>query len=199
MTTIAAILKHKGYQVTTIDPTAKIEHVVAVLAEHRIGAALVMDRAEQLLGIVSERDIVRSLAANGARTLEMTAGQLMTRALQVAHPETTVAEAMTRMTVGRFRHMPVMDHDVLVGADQHRRRGEGTHHGAGERGRQPEGLRLRVGLTAMLLTACCSRAAGRGSRRAGWWLRRQWRRRRRRSDRPRPRRVGRRQVRPLHR
>ena len=115
MTTIAAILKHKGYQVTTIDPTAKIEHVVAVLAKHRIGAALVMDRANQLLGIVSERDIVRSLAANGARTLEMTAGQLMTRALQVARPETTVAEAMTRMTVGRFRHMPVMDHDVLVG------------------------------------------------------------------------------------
>ena len=115
MTTIAAILKHKGYQVTTIDPTAKIEHVVAVLAEHRIGAVLVMDRAEQLLGIVSERDIVRSLAANGARTLEMTAGQLMTRALQVAHPETTVAEAMTRMTVGRFRHMPVMDRDMLVG------------------------------------------------------------------------------------
>ena len=115
MTTVAAILKHKGYQVITIDPTAKIEHVVAVLAEHRIGAALVMDRAEQLLGIVSERDIVRSLAANGARTLEMTAGQLMTRALQVARPETTVAEAMTRMTVGRFRHMPVMDRDVLVG------------------------------------------------------------------------------------
>jgi CBS domain-containing protein len=115
MTTIAAILKHKGYQVTTIDPTAKIEHVVAVLSEHRIGAVLVMDRADQLLGIVSERDIVRSLAANGARTLEMTAGHLMTRALQVARPETTVAEAMTRMTVGRFRHMPVMDHDVLVG------------------------------------------------------------------------------------
>jgi CBS domain-containing protein len=115
MTTIAAILKHKGYQVTTIDPTAKIEHVVAVLAEHRIGAVLVMDRAEQLLGIVSERDIVRSLAANGTRTLEMTAGKLMTRALQVARPETTVAEAMTRMTVGRFRHMPVMDRDVLVG------------------------------------------------------------------------------------
>ena len=89
--------------------------VVDVLAEHRIGAVLVIDRAEQLLGIVSERDIVRCLAANGARTLEMTAGQLMTRALQVAHPETTVAEAMAMMTVGRFRHMPVMERDTLVG------------------------------------------------------------------------------------
>ena len=45
----------------------------------------------------------------------MTAGQLMTRALQVAHPETTVAEAMAMMTVGRFRHMPVMERDMLVG------------------------------------------------------------------------------------
>jgi CBS domain-containing protein len=76
---------------------------------------LVLDNTGQMLGIVSERDIVRSLSANGARTLEMTAGQLMTRALQVAHPETTVAEAMGKMTIGRFRHMPVMDRDALVG------------------------------------------------------------------------------------
>ena len=115
MTTVAAILKHKGYQVTTVDPTLSVSGVVGVLAEHRIGAVLVVDRAEQLLGIVSERDIVRSLATNGARTLQMTAGQLMTRALQVAHPETTVAEAMAQMTVGRFRHMPVMERDTLVG------------------------------------------------------------------------------------
>jgi CBS domain-containing protein len=115
MTTVAAILKHKGYQVTTIEPTVTIAHVVDVLAERRIGAVLVVDRAEQLLGIVSERDIVRCLAANGARTLEMTAGQLMTRALQVARPETTVAEAMAKMTLGRFRHMPVLEGDRLVG------------------------------------------------------------------------------------
>jgi CBS domain-containing protein len=115
MTTVSAILKHKGYQVTTIDPTATIARVVDVLAEHRIGAVLVVDRAEQLLGIVSERDIVRCLAANGAGTLAMTAGQLMTRTLQVAHSDTTVAEAMSMMTHGRFRHMPVIDRDVLVG------------------------------------------------------------------------------------
>jgi CBS domain-containing protein len=115
MTTVAAILKHKGYQVTTTDPTVTIATLVNVLAEQRIGAVLVVDRAEQLLGIVSERDIVRCLAANGARTLEMTAGQLMTRALRVAHPGTTVAEAMSMMTLGRFRHLPVMDKEVLVG------------------------------------------------------------------------------------
>lgn len=115
MSTVAAILKHKGYQVTTVDPTARISEVAEVLSQQRIGAALVVDSDEQILGIVSERDIVRSLAANGARTLEMTAGQLMTRAVQVAHPDTTVAEAMHIMTAGRFRHLPVMDHDTLVG------------------------------------------------------------------------------------
>jgi CBS domain-containing protein len=112
---VAAILKHKGYQVTSVTPTTAIAEVTGVLAEHHIGAVLVVDRAEQLLGIVSERDIVRSLAANGARTLEMTAGQLMTRALQVATPETTVGEAMQLMTEGRFRHLPVIDQGKVVG------------------------------------------------------------------------------------
>ena len=113
--TVAAILKHKGHQVTTVVPTATIAEVAEVLATHRIGAALVMDRADQLLGIISERDIVRSLAANGAHTLEMTAGQLMTRALQIASPDTTVEEAMHMMTEGRFRHLPVIDHGRVAG------------------------------------------------------------------------------------
>jgi CBS domain-containing protein len=115
MSTVAAILKHKGYHVSTVDPTTLVSDVAALLSERRIGAALVMDEADQLLGIVSERDIVRALAANGARTLEMTAGQLMTRAVQVARPETSVMEAMQMMTAGRFRHLPVVDHETLVG------------------------------------------------------------------------------------
>ena len=69
MSTVAAILKHKGYQVSTVSPTARVADVVEVLAERRIGAVLVMDNDEQMLGIVSERDVVRALAANGARTL----------------------------------------------------------------------------------------------------------------------------------
>lgn len=115
MATVATILKHKGYQVSTVDPKALVSDIAQLLSDRRIGAVLVMDLADQMLGIVSERDIVRCLAANGARTLEMTAGQLMTRAVQVAHPDTTVAEAMRIMTAGRFRHLPVVDHDTLVG------------------------------------------------------------------------------------
>ena len=113
--TAAAILKHKGHQVVSIDPTATMAEVSRILADRHIGAVLVMDTSEQLLGIVSERDIVRSLASNGARTLEMTAGQLMTRALQVVTAETTEVEAMTMMTASRVRHLPVMEGDTVLG------------------------------------------------------------------------------------
>jgi len=113
--TIAAILKHKGHSVITIDPTATVPDIAARLSEHRIGAVLVVDRAEQVLGIVSERDIVRSVATNGARTLEMTAGQLMTRTVHTAHPDMTVEEAMRKMTIGRMRHLPVLQNGAIVG------------------------------------------------------------------------------------
>ena len=115
MKTVAAILKHKGHQVTKVDPALPVAGVVDVLVEHRIGAVLVIDHAEQLLGIVTERDIVRSLVTNGARTLDMTASQLMTSIVQFADPGTTVTEAMTMMTEGRFRHIPVVEADRLVG------------------------------------------------------------------------------------
>jgi CBS domain-containing protein len=113
--TIAAILKHKGHTVISVDPTALVSEVAATLKDNRIGAVLVRDRADQILGIVSERDIVGSIAANGPHTLAMTAGQLMTRAVHLAHPEMTVEEAMRKMTLGRIRHLPVMHEGVLVG------------------------------------------------------------------------------------
>ncbi len=113
--TIAAILKHKGHDVVTVDPTATVPEVSALLTEHRIGAVLVMDRADQILGIVSERDVVRSIAQNGARTLEMTAGQLMTRAVHLAATDMTVEDAMRKMTSGRVRHLPVVENGAVVG------------------------------------------------------------------------------------
>ena len=113
--TIAAILKHKGHEVITMDPTALVPEVSETLTAHRIGAVLITDSAGQLLGIVSERDIVNSIAANGARTLEMTAGQLMTRAVHLSHPEMTVDEAMRKMTIGRIRHLPVIHDGAVVG------------------------------------------------------------------------------------
>jgi len=113
--TVAAILKHKGHDVARVAPTATIAEVTQQLAARRIGAVLVLDAADQLLGIVSERDIVGSLAEHGSRTLEMTAAQLMTRNLHTATIATTVVQATTMMTEGRFRHLPVMDGNRLLG------------------------------------------------------------------------------------
>jgi CBS domain-containing protein len=112
---IAAILKLKGREIAHVAPTATIAEVTRILSEQRIGAVLVLDAASQLLGIVSERDIVHQLAGHGARTLEMTAAQLMTRAVTTAGPQASVAEAMEIMTTGRFRHLPVTERGALVG------------------------------------------------------------------------------------
>lgn len=112
---IAGILKTKGGNVQTVAPTATVTDLVRTLASKRIGAVLVTDAAGRLMGIVSERDVVRSLAEHGAATLEMTAAQLMTADVQTATLQTSVAEAMEMMTDGRFRHVPVVEHDRLVG------------------------------------------------------------------------------------
>jgi CBS domain-containing protein len=112
---VASILKHKGNGVVTVDPTVRVGEMTRVLTENKIGALVVLDRADQLLGIVSERDIVKSIAANGPTALEMTAGQLMTRAPRVVRHDTSVADAMRMMTEGRFRHLPVMVDDRLAG------------------------------------------------------------------------------------
>ncbi len=113
--TVAAVLKHKGSEVASVAPTDTVAAVAALLAERRIGAVPVLDRAGQLVGILSERDLVRSLTRNGARTLEMTAAQLMTQGVHTVTPATTVREAMTLMTQSRIRHLPVMEDGRMVG------------------------------------------------------------------------------------
>lgn len=115
MTTMAVILKGKPTALISVPPDARIREVVLVLAEKRIGAVVVQSADSDLLGILSERDIVRSLAANGDATLEMTANQLMTRAPTTATPATTVFEAENLMTDGRFRHLPIVDGGKLIG------------------------------------------------------------------------------------
>jgi CBS domain-containing protein len=113
--TIAAILRHKGNEVARVTPTATIDEVATRLGQKRIGAILVMDAADQVLGIVSERDIVRAMPAHGAHVLEMTAAQLMTQVLHTTTPQTSVADAMAQMTARRVRHLPVLDQGRLVG------------------------------------------------------------------------------------
>ncbi len=113
--TVATILRHKGHDVASVSPKTSVPDIVKTLSDRRIGAVLVRDAADQLLGIVSERDIVVALAREGAAMLDMTAAQLMTRSLHTASPATTVAEAMARMTESRVRHLPVLEDGELTG------------------------------------------------------------------------------------
>jgi CBS domain-containing protein len=109
------MLKHKGADVVAVRPTDSVAEVTRVLTARRIGAVVVQDTALQLVGLVSERDIVTALAARGAAALDMTAAQLMTRDLTTGTLRTTVAEAMALMTEGRFRHLPILEGDRLLG------------------------------------------------------------------------------------
>jgi CBS domain-containing protein len=111
---VATILKNKNHDIATVRLDATIADISTTLAHRRIGAVLVLD-GDHLAGIVSERDIVRCLAHDGATALDMTASQVMTRHLQTATQQTSVGEAMALMTAGRFRHLPVMEGERLVG------------------------------------------------------------------------------------
>ena len=112
---LSAILKLKGGSILSVRPATRIADVIKLLAETRIGAVLVTDADGKLEGILSERDIVRTLAEKAGATFEMTAEEMMTRSPKVTTPDATVAEAMELMTDGRFRHLPVMEAGKLVG------------------------------------------------------------------------------------
>lgn len=113
--TIQSILRHKGGDVFSVGPGEDATSIAQALAQHRIGAALVRDQDGAVLGIVSERDIVRAVAREGTAALARTARDLMTADLVTAAPSTSVAEALGLMTNHRCRHLPVMDHGRLAG------------------------------------------------------------------------------------
>jgi CBS domain-containing protein len=107
--TIASILRSKGSQVISVAPHEDLTSIARTLAQHRIGAALVRDAAGHVLGIVSERDIVRAMARGEVSVLQLTATELMTRVLHTVSPQTRVTEALAMMTGRRVRHLPVLE------------------------------------------------------------------------------------------
>jgi CBS domain-containing protein len=113
--TVKAILSVKGGNVFSIEPTATVEAAVKTLTENRIGALLVLGPDRRVIGIVSERDIVRTLAARGAGALKEPLAQVMTRKVVTCSPSETVGTIMERMTTGKFRHVPVIEQDRVVG------------------------------------------------------------------------------------
>ena len=111
---VTAILKAKGRNVVTATPATTLEEVARRLAEHRIGAIVVSDGGK-VLGIISERDIIKAIAVRGvACMLEPVAGS-MTRSVQTCEGDDTLDELMAKMTAGRFRHLPVVEHGGLEG------------------------------------------------------------------------------------
>ncbi|WP_282151117.1 CBS domain-containing protein [Ruegeria atlantica] len=114
---VQAILKSKATGgVETVSPTITVADASKILAEKRIGTVIVSeDGGETASGILSERDIVRELAASGSGCLAQPVSAYMTRNLVTATQQDTVQDIMTRMTEGRFRHMPVVEDGKLVG------------------------------------------------------------------------------------
>lgn len=112
---IQSILRDKGSDVFSVGPGEDATAIAQALAQHRIGAALVRDAEGAVLGIVSERDIVRALAREGTTALAHTARELMTTDLVTATPDTSVAEALGLMTNHRCRHLPVIEGGRLIG------------------------------------------------------------------------------------
>jgi CBS domain-containing protein len=112
---VKTILSVKGTDVITIEPTATLEAAIAVMARHRIGALVVLGADQRVIGILSERDIVRSLAELGADALIKPLAEVMTRKVITCGEAETVGGIMEWMTTGKFRHVPVVEQHRLVG------------------------------------------------------------------------------------
>ena len=102
-------------QIITIKPADLVRTATEILAKHRIGAVIVSRDGAIVDGILSERDIVRALGTKGTAILDLQAQDLMTSVVIACHPDDTAMSVMERMTDGRFRHMPVVENDHMVG------------------------------------------------------------------------------------
>jgi CBS domain-containing protein len=113
--TVKAIMCQKGSDVVTIEPTVALASAVKTLAERRIGAVVITGADKQVVGILSERDIVRAIAERGPKALDEAVGQVMTRKVVTCTESETVGHLMERMTAGKFRHIPVVERGRLAG------------------------------------------------------------------------------------
>jgi CBS domain-containing protein len=104
---ISDVLRVKGTQVVTITPDTKVRRLLAVLAEHRIGAVVVSHDGAAVDGIASERDIVKALARRGAAVMSEPVTAIYTAEVHTVTPQTPIEEVMRLMTERRVRHAPV--------------------------------------------------------------------------------------------
>lgn len=112
--TVRAILDTKGHQVVSVALDTKVSAAVKILSERRIGAVLVMN-GQRIEGILSERDVVRVLGERGAAALDEPVRSVMTSKVITCREVDTVGAIMEKMTAGKFRHLPVVENDRIVG------------------------------------------------------------------------------------
>jgi CBS domain-containing protein len=112
---VTAILRQKGRAVTTASPSATLLEVANKLAAKRIGAIVVVGARGEVCGIISERDIIRALATDGAACLGRPVAETMTKQVVTCQETDTLDELMAMMTARRFRHLPVVTDGALVG------------------------------------------------------------------------------------
>ena len=113
--TVATLLEAKGRGVVTTAADVSVAEAIDTLARHKIGALVVVETGERIVGIVSERDIVRAMARAGAGALDEEVGAIMTRKVMTCVESETINDVMSRMTRGRFRHLPVVRENRLAG------------------------------------------------------------------------------------
>ena len=113
--TVTSILSVKGKDIISIEPTATLKVAANLLATRKIGALLVLGADDRLVGIISERDLVRALSERGANAFEEPVSQVMTRSVATCTEDEAITSVMERMTSGKFRHMPVMKGSKIVG------------------------------------------------------------------------------------
>jgi CBS domain-containing protein len=113
--TVARILAAKGRDVLTTQPHRTLTEVAAILTARNIGAAVVADAQGRILGMLSERDILRAVGKDGANVLNDAVSKHMTASVVTTREDESVDMTMEKMTTGRFRHLPVVVDERLVG------------------------------------------------------------------------------------
>ena len=137
---VATILKAKGTDVATVSPDVTLAETATLLSERGIGA-VVVTHSRKVLGIVSERDIVKTVAKRGAEALKAPVHEIMTTRVTTCSLNDSIDELMDSMTEGRFRHLPVIEHGDLAGIVSI---GDVVKHRIAETGMETEALRLYI-------------------------------------------------------
>lgn len=113
--TVATILAGKGGEVITATPSTTLEQLSNILAEHRIGAIVILESDKTVCGIASERDVVRQIAKQGASALNAPISICMTKKVISCTPDSSINDVMGIMSTNKFRHLPVITNGKLEG------------------------------------------------------------------------------------